>query len=383
MSKEVKIKNTSLEIELQKDARFFCLIGKQDGLAGIHTFFHMGAIDNTGAATPLLEIGKVGDKGTRFNENISNIYCHAAFGKTGAIIRNESHLIRQDCNTELSININYTAFEVTRTQYLYFLGILKQINHQQRDLLELSLDKATIEHSITSLEQLADYRALLSEALFPNGELSAYQPIDGTDRYSYRPISEWQTQANGTLFNQALKQCNSLSFFNTCRHTGIDLLNIVLNNFEDPISTLISSNYLMPFPCRTTLNAGKYTTPLYLMPIPPNNLTLAPLEKKIMLTLYHRMEGLLAKNYQHASTRDKFDLLKNIYGKLAKDKPQPINFLETLVEYGQQTANKAVINQHRGFHWPFFHTTKTSDMFNSFELQLRNQATPDHPIRCR
>ena len=383
MFKEVKIKDTSLEIELSKDARFFFLLGRQDGLTGIHTFFHMGAIDKTGAATPLLEIGKVGDRGIRFNENISNIYCHAAFGKTGAIIRNEGHLIRQDCNTDLSININYTAFEVTKTQYLFFLGILKQINQQQRDLLGHSLDKATIKHSIHSPEQLANYQALFNKALFPNGELSAYQPIDGTDRYSYRPISQWQTPSNGYRFKQTINQCNSLSFFNTCRHTGIDLLNIVLDSFESPASTLISSSYLMPFPCRTTLKAGKYITPLYLMPMPPNSLALAPIEKKIMLTLYHRMEGLLAQNNAHPATRKKFDLLKNIYIDLTKDKASTLNFLETLVEYGQQTENKALINQHRGFHWPFFHTTRTSDMFDSFKHLLQNQTTSDNTLHCR
>ncbi len=298
MLNETKRLDTTAKITISPEARFYCLIGKKEGVMEPHTFFHMGAIDEKDVAIPLLEIGKVGDLGTHKQEGTCDILCNALFNETGAIIRNEHHLLRKDCQTDLSFNVNYVAFETTRAQYLYFLGVLKHINQQQLELFDYVVDSAIVAHSLNTQEQVSAYETKIAHAIFPAGELKAYQPTVNTNIFEYLPVSKCSD--SNTSLNQAtqsIEQALALSYANTCRHTGIDFLKQVLIDKQQAVSKLVPSQYFMPFACHNTMKAGRYGSPLYLLPLPPNGLELAANEQAIMQTLYQRMEGLLQHHF--------------------------------------------------------------------------------------
>lgn len=78
------------------------------------------------------------------------------------------------------------------------------------------------------------------------------------------------------------------------------------------------------------------------------------------------MEILLEKNFDHPNTQEKFELLKKLYQELTQNCPPADDFLSILAEHYSLSKNKAIISQHRGLHFPFFHKTKTEQMFEAF-----------------
>jgi hypothetical protein len=132
------------------------------------------------------------------------------------------------------------------------------------------------------------------------------------------------------------------------------------------------------------MQSGKYTSPLYLLPLPPSPEQFDNKQQELLLTIYKRMESLLLRNYNHPNTRQKFDLLNNLYQKMVLNSPKTkenkaakINFLELIVNHSCSQKAQSIINQHRGLYWPFFHSTKTSVMFNNFKKQL-SDSKPNH-----
>lgn len=365
--------DTTQEHHIPYDTKFYCLIGKKNGLMNGHTFFHMGFVNSDGHAIPLLEIGKISDLGARQNESIPNILCNALFSHTGAIIHNEYHLLRRDCWINMTFDINYVAFEVTLNQYLYFLGILKEIDQQQVQLCD-ELANQLMQQNLSE-QKLAEEKQKIYQTVFPHGRLRAYQPYFDTNIFHYEVIEAWENQ-NNLFYNPALiVQALSLSCANTCRHTGIDFLTEVLGHNIQSNSQLLPSQYFMPFHCQTTIQSARYHDKLYLLPLPPNGFDLSGGDQQIMQTLHQRMESLLQQHFFHPNTHEKFELMKNIYTELATDKSANVNFLEVIVAHAKLQKNVEVIQQHRSWHWPFFHQTKTQDMFERFETQLSNSKT--------
>ncbi len=373
-----RLRNTLAEVEVPAKASFYCLIGKKVGL-DVHTFFHMGFIDASGEAVPLLEVGKVGDLGLRFQDKAFGILCNALFSKTGALIRNEQHLLRKRCHSDLSFDITYSAYQVTRRQYLYFLGLLKDINRQQLDFFESEMDKLIEKEGGLGIYESHEYRAKFYNLFFPYGQLNAFQPIKDSQRFQCKEIALWDTGPSfdqGIINSQSLRaseQAQSLSYSNTCRHTGVDFLMAVLGGNHSLYPPAVSTNFINQLPCFTSMKDGRYTNNLYLLPLPPSAYGLENEQHKILSTVYLRMETMLLKNSLHANTQPKFKVLQTMYEQLLDKREAKVNFLDVIAKHAQQEKNQQIIGQHRGWHWPFFHSTRTNDMFELFNNERKTQ----------
>ena len=118
---------------------------------------------------------------------------------------------------------------------------------------------------------------------------------------------------------------------------------------------------------------GRYTNNLYLLPLPPSAYGLENEQHKILSTVYLRMETMLLKNSLHANTQPKFKVLQTMYEQLLDKREAKVNFLDVIAKHAQQEKNQQIIGQHRGWHWPFFHSTRTNDMFELFNNERKTQ----------
>lgn len=202
--------------------------------------------------------------------------------------------------------------------------------------------------------------------------LSAYQPTKNSNVFEYRVISCWQQHSNSSMVsNKALK----LSLNNTCRHTGIDFLNSILGGSVSEHSPHLSSHFFLPFSCVTTMASGRYKVPLYLLPMPPSAYVCDKSKKAALSTLYFRMERLLQSHVSSQSTRLKFNVLKTLYAELIIEQKLQANdkdFFEIILSH--YSCNQQIIDKHRGWHWPFFHSPKTQQMFETFESHYKLMA---------
>lgn len=373
--------NTTTSLKVPKQAQFYCLIAKKSGI-NAHTFFHMGFVNDQNQSQPLLEIGKVLDGGLRYNDQFLGVLTNALFSQTGALIRNENNLLLKDCYIDIKHDINYSAYSVTKVQYLYFLGLLKQVDAEQRQLFQKNIDKIIakeIQYGYVSNETLSIQKCQqkLLRQLYRRNFIKAFMPVDNDGNYQYQEIAQWQNQTE-TLelnlkqqHNKLIHDAQHLSLTNNCRHTGLDFLNAIFNNDFDKYNQNVSKCFLSAMPCLTSMQAGKYNSQLYLLPLPPISYQLDKNQYKILAKVYKRMERLLQHNYHHPNTRKKFDLLNKAYLEMVGSQNSEINFLQIIVNYSRQQSAKNIIDQHRGLHWPFFHSTKTKEMFNDFENQLQ------------
>ena len=120
---------------------------------------------------------------------------------------------------------------------------------------------------------------------------------------------------------------------------------------------------------------GTFNQPLYILPQPPTAFSCNDLERRQLFQLYQRMQTLLQCGFYHPQTRAKFEALKSLYQNLTANQSANIDFLETIVAFARDDANKVLIEQHRSWHFPFFHKTKTAEMFDDFEQQLAERSS--------
>ncbi len=106
---------------------------------------------------------------------------------------------------------------------------------------------------------------------------------------------------------------NELNINKTCRHTAISLVQRTLGV---PVSDLVSTQYFMDLPYKTTLYLGKPThrIPFYVLPASPNTFTeLTDVKRGIVEKLYRQMEHMLLIEPNSEVTQKKFTSLKELY----------------------------------------------------------------------
>ncbi len=399
MSNQAPIKirpiNTEQPKQVPEGAQFFCLIGKETRVLSPHTFFHCGFVDDSGQAHTLVEVGKLGDGGLRYGDNGCGILSNILFGESGGIIVSEKHQIQKYCYPDRQFPISYAAFAITEAQYLDFLGVLKQVGQYQQEYKNGLVDAHIAKEIANGRFALADEAAILERKarlldsvnpIYRKG-IFAFQPVDAEGNYQYQDIMAWNKQQSPAAVppsadnassgyntgDAEMQSFHNLSLGNTCRHSGVRLLDILLGGDSEAYQQSVSNSFLKSMPCRTTLSSGGYIGgPLYILPHPPTAYDqLAPDQQQILYKLYHRMEGISNGHHDKPSTRAKFELLNKLYQGLVEDQePSSLNFLQTIVVYRSGDLVNNFINQHRGWHWPFFHQTRTAEMFDTFERQL-------------
>lgn len=350
--------NTIKPLIIPAKSKFYCLIGQLSGL-DIHTFFQMGYLDINNNAHPLVELGKVSDGGLKYSDDGLRSISNALFSATGSFIKNEKRLLRQTCFTDLSFDMNYSAYKINNSQYLNFLSLLKQI--------ELSNIKFFTEHA-NDINLTKPHKEIIDKRLF------AYIPV-GDNEYQYKHILDWDSGFNPTETStenrqQIVNRTSDLSFNNTCRHTSIDFLDYILNAKTNNQFNNVPAFFITGMSCSTTMNSGAYTSKLYLLPLPPSAYELNSSQSKTLNSLFNRMEVLLQKDFGHPNTRQKFNLLNALYENLVSDLKPELCFLSIIVKHSLKPAHKEIIDTHRGWHWPLFHQTKTHQMFEQFQNDL-------------
>lgn len=349
--------NTKAPVCVPENAKFYCLLGKGTGL-DLHNFMHLGYVDENGEQKTLLEIGKYYDFGLKCGEQ--NWLASFLFSKVGSVIKNENKMLRKQCDENISKDISYSAYEITRDQYLHFLGILRSIDQEQTETL-LYHHKLLAEEAQRNASQAPSFEEMARQYYFKR--LFAYQPT-GENEFSYLPVSNWTFKERHT---QSERSSQYLSIKCTCRHSVLDFFeDIRTEGGYGYLKPRLSSSFFLPFSCKTALQAGKYTKPLILLPQPPEAYSLSESQIKVATRLYKRMEILLEKDFDHPNTREKIDLLKGLYQDLIKDCSPKDDFLSAIVAHYNQSNNKKIISKHRGLHFPFFHHTKTKQMFERF-----------------
>lgn len=208
--------------------------------------------------------------------------------------------------------------------------------------------------------------------------LSAYQPSDHDENILvFKPVRE--TTSNDPACTRLVKRSQYLNLFNNnCRHTSIEMLDHILEGLylsgnKDAVRW---HECFWDFACKTTMEAGTYSDPLYILPLPPNSFTFEidqQAKQQILHILYQRLEGILRRCNGHPNTWDKFHALKTLYLELVGNQQPKLNFLEAIVTHYLEEKNRQLLyHHHRGWHFPLFQMTKTARMFEHFMVQ-KNQ----------
>lgn len=386
--------DTTVEQIIPPQAQFFCLIGKYDSPTNLHTFVHIGYVDEQGTAHTLLELGKLSDRGLKYKDEGLATLANVLTSHTGAVICSEHHQLQPYCSTQRSFPINYSAYQVTKEQYLYFLSLLKQINLEQEQLFEVQVQQRLQKEIQLGLLMDTDSaiearKKALYRSIFRQYGLWAFQPDPQTGTYRYKSINEWDGPSYEHLPHvtkqqgqEIIKRCQSLSLSNTCRHTGLDFLFALLNGDKKAYQSNVPAWYAKGMSCRTVLSSGGYQTPLIILPAPPSSYQLPKAQKQILYTLYLRMENLLKRNYSHPATIQKYDMLCDLYKNLVSDKMPMLDFLEAIDEYSSAPITSHIIDCERDWFrmWLPAHKTETRQMFKKFHDDLEVEISQQQKI---
>ncbi|MDF1684970.1 MAG: hypothetical protein P1U36_10005 [Legionellaceae bacterium] len=236
--------DTTQPITIPEDARFYCLLGKGKD---VHNFLHLGYVDNSDNYRPLLEIGKYYDLGLK-NKEKGHWLFHFIFSKLGAVIKSEHKLIRSDCDESWSKDISYSAYEITREQYLHFLEILRAINQEQMQSFCQQYDNfktAEVLKKTSNIPTVKDY-----EKKYKAQRIFAYQPDqDDKNKFIYNYMPDVHSKA---LTAEAIQNTQVLSISHTCRHTVLSFLSEVRKKGQEKsLPAHISSQFFVPYSCKT------------------------------------------------------------------------------------------------------------------------------------
>lgn len=375
--------NTTGELTIPEGAEFFCLIGKRSNqLHDQHTFIQVGFVDEGGQARTLVEVGKVADMGLAYQDEGADRVCNVLLSHTGGVIKNEQRQLRQSCDVSRSFDISYAAFSLTKIQYLRYLSILHDIDKQQyanfyhytRQLLQQWQSEQRVSQPTQDMRQSIDRKWRQYESQL---QLYGYLPVaPGSTNYQYSSLDNFVIKQHGfSKYQQQqvlelLEDAQQLSVWQNCRHSGLAHLSFILDGAQEVTQQSVSSCFLWGMPCSVNMARGTFSQPLYILPQPPTAFSCNDLERRQLFQLYQRMQTLLQCGFYHPQTRAKFEALKSLYQNLTANQSANIDFLETIVAFARDDANKVLIDQHRSWHFPFFHKTKTAEMFDDFEQQL-------------
>jgi hypothetical protein len=131
----------------------------------------------------------------------------------------------------------------------------------------------------------------------------------------YKNITQFQTipVSKSDEHQAIIDGAKELKFSNTCRTTARSLLNYTLG-----YQAKVPAFYAFGLDNQTTMvNNQLAANTFYTLPAPPNCFDVPATQRKVLEKLYHRLEELPQKAPQLASTRSKYDQIKQMYTEIA------------------------------------------------------------------
>ncbi|MGM9451727.1 hypothetical protein ACTAZI_00140 [Legionella bozemanae] len=299
----------SLKVNKKTD-HFFISINKKKG----HSFIMLGVYDQNKFRHVLCRVGKVADFEADENGKVNypaklQFLCNALFFASKAFLRNEG----VSRKTRGDVPITYQAYDISYEQYIEFVRILE------------------------SLRRHDAYKCYKPDS-------AADSFVIGSDEVTLTLTSEKKlSPVNVKKLNTNLLELN---VGNTCRHSAIALIEEVQHA---PISSLVSSSFLMNLPYETVLEYGhpSENIPFYVLPPPPASFHESDKAKeKVITKLYLRMENMLLLEPNSQYTQDKFLKLKELYLNIVgPQKGLSLNeLLRSIHTWKEEKNNKRVLN---------------------------------------
>lgn len=373
--------DTTLPKEIPADSQFYCLIGMPDSSLNNHSFIHVGYLDRFGRAHPLVEVGKLIDAGEQKPKVDCSLLANIVSNRAQGRVLSENRSLRTDFDHQHDFQLNYSGYEITREQYLHFLGLLKIINKDLLDRARKLADKAyaamPIYEEETEFERVVK-QEILRQQYADRYVIKAFVPVGEGNWYEYLPVSSYdghysQMAKGNEDLSKLRKRAGAFALDNTCRHTSIDLLDYLLRGDKQSYQNNVSSFFKIGMPCHTRTYMGGYSSNLHLLPLPPTAYDIKdPRVFGILQKLYRRQEQILQEHAEYVVTPAKFEIVKKLYTNIVKDIKPANDVLQAIILFNQNSVNAAYINAHRGFKMPFFeHKTNTRQMMDEFEVQYR------------
>ena len=328
----------------KKSDEYFISIAK----SGVHSFIMLGVVVD-GQKKILTSVGK---------------YTHRRLDLFLLPFISVNSSLYDDRENQSDAMINYSAYAITYQQALSFITLIVQINKQQN----LHRAKNNINERFIGL----------------------FKPIVPTDNaqetetvtFQYDSVNHQSKTDLDLDTNTLCKKTQYLSKFNTCRHTGVDLLNYTRKS-ETPYH--VSRQYFLDLPVHTNLVGGvpNPMLPFYILPLPSTafpHITANAESAKIMAKLYRRMEVIITLKSYAPTTETKFNKLKSLYNDLANPKEPTANnsatpkeivtsILDSLSAWRKLEANKDVFQLRKTYFFiddVFTRKSATEKMFDEF-----------------
>lgn len=328
-----------MKIKVNKDSEFFIALCKD----GAHSYVTLGVKTDDGIHL-LASIGKYfyRDKKSYF----LTPYISFAFGQIPAFIKNDKVIPFQKFDgtwfTPAKKEVPYKAYSIDYQQYVDFLHYLKAVAKEQS-------------------QRLNDELPIL--AYCPKEQNKEKKTV----KLIWNTVSVLQGKEDEEP-NPADKKITIIG--NSCQDTAINLTQKATN--AAPLGKGVSSMFFKRPPLKTTFNNGKVTPwrHFYMLPQPPTSFTnLSNENKRVLDTLYRRMDEILLSGQENELTIHKFEGLKTLYLSLAplSQRKSILDVIEAIFEW--EEVHQDLISAHRKNHWISF-ATATENMFKKFHKEF-------------
>lgn len=261
-------------------------------------------------------------------------------------------------------NINYSAYAITYEQMLECTKLFDQLLNTQ------SIKRAEYEDSQCNEDEHKEIKRTREwRKKWYQNNAAFYKPLadpsnieEDSASFAYTPINI-TTPDSFFADNPTYKQTQFFNQNNTCRHTAIELLNQT-RQAETPRH--VSSSFFRALPVPTQLVEGvpSQTLPFYILPLPPTAFDVYQKSPSLAFTLtklYKRMEDLITLDPHAEITKTKFDKLKTLYNKLAKESNlSPNDLLNSIHTWRSSKENEPVFKLRRTYFFDYFVKRKTS-----------------------
>ncbi|MDR3443453.1 MAG: hypothetical protein P4L65_10625 [Legionella sp.] len=313
----------SIEINKETD-HFFISINK----SSMHSFVMLGVYDGNQVKHPLCRVGMAA-----VHEAVCDGYVVALvsryiyqffFSKAKAELKDEK-VVRNKIGSYL---INYQAYDITYKQYIEFIKILETIQ--------------------TEKNKFCCFKPIVEEG---NEVILSY---------TNSPMQSDSPPPNTVHLKERLA---NLSVRNTCRHSAVALIE---EAGKTPISSTVSNSFYRNLLCQTKLEYGvpSKAIPFYVLPVPPAAYPgLNKATKKIIDTLYKRMENLLKIEANSEETQKKFACLKQLYVQtIGPQQEQTLDELLHSIQTWKLENQSTLASLRKIYFWDRFITRKSATM---------------------
>lgn len=319
----------SIEINKETD-HFFISINKIQN----HSFVMLGVYDGNQVKHSLCRVGKVATYEAvcgGYRVALAPLFIYQFFFSKAKAELTDEKVVRNHIGNTL---INYQAYDITYTQYIEFIKILETIETDGNKFCcfkptEENGNKVTLSYTKNPMQ---------SDSLPPNTE-------------------------------HLKERLANLSVRNSCRHSALALIE---EAGKMPISSTVSGSFYRNLLCHTKLEYGvpSQAIPFYVLPVPPAAYPgLSNDAKKIIDTLYKRMENLLNIEANSKETHKKFACLKQLYVQtVGPQQEQTLDELLQSIQTWKQENQSTLASLRKTYFWDRFITRKSATMLEVDKL---------------